>query len=131
MRGFFVRYLWAFIGLAYRYGGNGILGIDCSGLVCEGLRAVGIISKDMSALGLWLHFRAHRVNTPDEGVLVFFGTQTEITHVAVCLGNGLMIEAGGGVADTDTPQEAEQRGAMVRVRPLGARRDLVGFADPF
>lgn len=62
---------------------------------------------------------------------MFFGTQTEITHVAVCHGKELMIEAGGGVREMDNPQEAGVRGAMVRVRPLCARKDLIGFADPF
>lgn len=126
-----VGYLQSFMGLQYRWGGNGVLGIDCSGLACEGLKSVGLINVDMKAISLWKLYAGKKVAAPQIGCMAFFGSGDEIFHVGICVDSEHMIEAGGGLRETDTPQEAEALGAMVRIRPIHRRKDLVGLVDPF
>lgn len=131
-----LTYGWAFIGIRYRYAGNNpILGIDCSGLVCEMLRSIGMIGReDLSSRDLYKKFEADKLtafNELKEGSIVFYGESIDkISHVAMYIGEGLILEAGGGKADTDTPEEADALNAFVRMRPLRARKDLVVAVHP-
>lgn len=128
----FVRYLDRFIGRPYIYGGDGSSaafgGFDCSGLVLEGLWATGkYTGTDMNANGIceWCKARDFPDVTKGPlmvGDLLFFGTKSKITHVAVVYLNNLMIEAGGG--DSTCKKPSDSRG-MVRVRPIVRRKDLV------
>ena len=122
-----IEYAKSFLGKPYIWNGNGVIGVDCSGLVCEVLKAFGYIKIDMTANQLWTHYKANRTQTEAYGTLVFFGTKDTATHVGICLGSGLMIEAGGGGRTCTTPEAAERLGAMVRIRPIKNRRDLLGF----
>lgn len=120
-------YLEHFIGKPYIWGGDGVVGFDCSGLVLEGLWALGLYSgKDTTAQALcdtlsnsgWTCEPASRIKRDD---LLFFGKdRRHITHVAVAIGGGLMIEAGGGSSRCKTVATST---GMVRVRPI--RKDLV------
>lgn len=92
--------------------------------------AFGILpQKDMTAQGIydtlyneriWACVDKARVK-PDD--ILFFGKGDEhITHVAIAIGNGLMVEAGGGGSKCKT---AATSTGMVRVRPIASRKDLV------
>jgi cell wall-associated NlpC family hydrolase len=120
---FLVEYLQRFIGQKYIWGGNDAHdgGYDCSGLVLEGLRAIGLWgNSDNSSKGIFVHFRgkAQLASHPTTGDLLFFGkSQQEITHVAVAINHWQMVEAGGG--------DSKSNRGMVRVRPIAWRSDLV------
>lgn len=125
------EYAQKFIGRPYVWGGDGSGkcggGLDCSGLVLECLWAMGIMPKgDMTAQGIhdklysmgWRHGTSRKADD-----ILFFGKDTKhITHVAICIGDGLMIEAGGGGSKCTTPDKST---GMVWIRPLAWRNNLV------
>jgi hypothetical protein len=124
-----IQYAMTFINTPYVYGGNaGGLGIDCSGIACEVLKAFGVMShkQDMSAQMLYA-FLKKRSFTQSIGALVFFGKDKKsISHVGIEIPSvACMVEAGGGDATTDTIEEAIARGACVRIRPISYRNDLI------
>jgi len=126
-----------FIGKPYIWAGQGAMGLDCSGLVVEMLRAVGWIGRkdDFKAQELYNRYRSRERMTAMFGDLVFFGTDKQhITHVAVCVdflpdGQPIVLEAAGGRRGVDTPEEAQANQAMVTIRPM--REDAVAFCNPW
>ena len=127
------EYALKFVGRPYIWGGDGSGkcggGFDCSGLVLECLWAFGVLpQKDMTAQGIHdaiMDKSGHVVPmmyiAADD--LLFFGKDDKhITHVAIAIGNGLMVEAGGGNSKCKT---AATSTGMVRVRPIASRKDLV------
>jgi len=128
----FSEYACKFIGAPYIWGGNGSGksgGFDCSGLVLECLWAFGLYDgPDTTAQGLykalskkgWVSVDAKGMAHDD---ILFFGKDTKhITHTAICIGGGLMVEAGGGGSKCKTPATST---GMVRVRPVAWRKNLV------
>lgn len=127
-------YIKHFIGEPYHYGGdNPMDDFDCSGLVSEACRALGIIGRQerFSAQGLFDVFTARNWQAPDNkpGNILFFGkSNSQIAHVAICAEvMGFMYEAGGGTSQTDTVGEAALNDAFVRLRPM--RADMVAIMD--
>jgi cell wall-associated NlpC family hydrolase len=126
-------YLMTFNGIPYQWGGaNRLTGLDCSGLVLEFLSAAGLWQTgDTTSQGLYQHFvkaGAKVAGTPQFGDLCFYGNGTAgISHISVALNDKLMIEAGGGDQTTTSPAAARTKGAMVRVRPITRRKDLVAI----
>lgn len=122
-----IQYAMAFVGTPYIWGGDTFAGFDCSGFVQEVLRSIGHDpAGDQTAQALYsqLTETSKADNRLVRGAVLFFGKSKErITHVALCLGDGLMIEAGGGGPSIRTRDDAESAGASVRVRPI--RQDLV------
>lgn len=126
------EYLKHFIGRPYIWAGDGTgksqNGFDCSGLVLEGLWALGLYTgSDVTAQGLYnfltkqANWREGNIDHANDCDILFFGKSTEkITHVAVALGDGLMLEAGGGGSSCKT---AAASTGFVRVRPI--RKDVV------
>lgn len=127
------EYALAFLGRPYIWGGDGSGrfhgGFDCSGLVVECLQAAGCLQGDHTAQGIytalkkagWGEVALPHVMAND---ILFFGKDTShITHVAICCSSrGQYVEAGGGGSKCRSPETST---GMVRVRPLGSRRDLV------
>jgi len=132
-----LQYIMHLSGIKYFYGGEDpIEGFDCSGLACEYLKAGGKLpnSVRVSAQNLYLRFsmKGNDIDEPKRGALVFYGSSTnDIGHVAICLDKYSMLEAGGGSRSTDTDEEAADRDAFVRVRPINRRKDIVAYVDPF
>ena len=122
------------VGTPYRWGGDDAVGgFDCSGLMIELLKSVGVLPQgfDATSQGLRQHFPAVSPQDAKFGDLVFFGTSAGgATHVGLYLGSGLMLEAGGGDATTTTLERAATQNAFVRVRPVSRRTDKLGYARP-
>lgn len=127
-------YALSFLGTPYKYGGeNRLDGLDCSEFIQELLRSVGLDPPgDQNAQALFDHFSVNgEWNRHGMGSLVFFGKDARnITHVAMMLDQYRIIEAGGGRADTKTLDDAKKRGAMVRIRHLSFRKDVVAVIRP-
>jgi len=125
--------------IPYIWGGeNETIGLDCSGFAQKVLSILNMDPKgDQSAQGLFEHF-SNRFSNPfasiksaDLGDLVFFGESVnKINHIAVCLGHGLMMEAGGGGSKTTTVEIAKSQKAKVRVVNIERRKDLVIILRP-
>ena len=131
---------WSLHGLPYIWGGDDTIeGFDCSGLVIEILKSVGVIARkgDWTAKGLYDLFLPHQVSVPKEGCLLFWKSATSkippyrIVHVEYCLNEELAIGASGGGSRSKTAQDAARLNAYVKVRPFYIRENIAGFADPF
>ena len=135
----FIWYLEVFLKDRY-YKGNGvtsfisesddpIFGWNCSGLLSEGLRGVGMIGhrERLSVLEIYKRFADKAVNSPPiKGDILFYGTmkpgaEPELVHVAAMLDDYHIIEAGGGNGSVDTDEEAAKKNAFVRIRPVEFR----------
>lgn len=127
-------YAMSFLGLPYIWGGsNTINGYDCSGLVQEILASVGMEPPlDMTANGLYHHFleTGDIVDDLELGALVFYGNANRIKHVAFCIDNFRVIEAGGGNSSCKTKEVAAKFDAFVRIRPYNHRKDLMSIIMP-
>lgn len=122
----------SFIHTPYRWGGDDPTGVDCSGFIIELLKSFGLVPNAFDSTAKDLHnillARSGSVAVPDDsfGDLVFFGGDiSSISHVALCLGGGLMLEAGGGGSKTKTVDDAVAQNAFVRIRPIKNRKDVV------
>ncbi len=107
------------LGRPYRFGGQGPGGYDCSGLVQQVYREVGISLPRTAAR----QARVGRVLHPAEfqpGDLVLFGQNGHVDHIGIWIGGGRFVHASsrrGVVIDSlDT--------AWFRQRLLGGRRVL-------
>ena len=130
---FLIAYALEMVGTPYRWGGETPRGFDCSGLVQELLRSVGLDPPgDQTAQALYDYFSTKgHYNKHGAGSLAFYGKSvSEITHVAMMIDNYRIIEAGGGGSKTLTPQDAERDNAFVRLRLLKHRNDLVAVIKP-
>ena len=121
----------------YRWGGaNPLVGFDCSGLVIEVLKSVGIlgVKDDFTAQGLSDHFP--ETENIEPGVILFYDWDGDgkIDHcemVSGVLDNGLVITvgaSGGGVTTTELKM-AELQNAYVKHRV--AREGYVKVCNPF
>lgn len=119
----FVEYLYKFIGTPYFFGGNSTVdpGLDCSGLILEGLRAFKLQGlKDITSKELFHQFKGSQIplgSTLQIGDLLFFGKDTDnIIHVSAVANANQVIEAGG-----------TNENGMTRLRPIDWRKDLVSI----
>lgn len=129
-------YALKFVGLPYKWGGaHPLEGYDCSGFVQELLASAGEDPPgDQSAQAIYNHFQAGRASVDKWGLgsLAFFGDSvTKITHVAFCLDQFRMIEASGGDQWVKFPEDAILRKAMIRIRLIRSRSDLVAVLKPY
>jgi cell wall-associated NlpC family hydrolase len=107
------------LGKPYNWGSTGPKQFDCSGLAGYVYRTS--LGVNLPRTSYYQHRTGTTVNRQDlkAGDLVFFGG-SRVTHVAIYLGDGMMLEAGGeGRVRSDK--------GSVRIRPLrgdykGARR---------
>jgi cell wall-associated NlpC family hydrolase len=131
-REWLVRTALAYLGTPYRWGGDDPSGFDCSGLVVECLRSVGLMEQsDSSADQLYRCWKPHEVAKPDKGCLVFWLNSTGLAfHVGICLDTWHQISAGGGDRGTKTEADAWRRNAYVRIRLIPVSNLKCRFCDP-
>lgn len=123
----------SFLNTPYRWAGDDPTGLDCSGLVIEILKSVGLAPpNDVTAQGLFDYFEAPGSwNKYSIGALAFYGQSvTKITHVAMLLDQHRIIEAGGGGSKVTDTASAIAVNAFVRIRPIRYRSDLVAVIKP-
>lgn len=128
-----LAYAMQFVGKPYGWGKEGPSQFDCSGLVQELLRSVGMDPPgDQTAQTLYDHFEKKGTwEKHGAGALVFYGkSHTQITHVAMMVDNYRVIEAGGGGSKTLTEADAERDKAYVRIRLLTHRPDKIAVIKP-
>ena len=126
-----VQLAFSMVGKPYIWGGDDPMkGFDCSGLVIEILKSVGLLPRkgDWTAQGLYDLFKGQEVNEPRAGCLAFYGVP-KISHVEWLETDDLTIAASGGGSKTLTEADAIRQNAYVKIRPL--RPDVVAFVDPF
>ena len=96
----FIAYLKSFLGTPYGWGGDDFSKIDCSGLIIEGLKSVGLLPNkfDTTANGLYHKYRVEIPSYPyKKGQLAFWlNEENKATHVAALVNPWQIIEAGGG-----------------------------------
>jgi len=129
-----VKIAWAFYGIPYRWGGDDpMAGFDCSGMIVEILKSVGLLPYhgDWTADGLFRKFREKWVSGPYAGCLVFWGDERK-HHIELCINPSLSIGAGGGRSTTTSLDSAIRYNAFIRVRPFRGRSGSpLSFVDPF
>jgi cell wall-associated NlpC family hydrolase len=127
------RIAWKLYGMPYIWGGDDpIDGFDCSGMIVEILKSVGILphTGDWTAHDLWLRFRNTRLSSPSRGALVFYGGG-RATHVEFCLSAELSLGASGGGSSTLDEEDAADQNAFIKIRPIARRPDIMGYLNPF
>lgn len=130
---FLTAYALSFIGVNYKWGGeNPISGFDCSGLVQEILRSVGLDPLgDQSAQALYECFKLCPT-AKEAGAIAFYGKSlSEISHVAFMIDPFRIVEAGGGGSKTTDSVHADSVNAFVRIRPYNHRKDFLISVLPF
>lgn len=80
------------LGTPYRYGGETLRGVDCSGLVQMAYAAAGI---DVPRTADQQFSRLPQRDVARPGDLLFFGSGSTATHVGIYLGDRRMIHAPG------------------------------------
>lgn len=134
-----IKVAWHYLGLPYRWGGDDpIQGFDCSGLVVEILKSIGILPRigDWTAESLYEFFKKHGklVTRPDAGCLAFWidrGT-AKIRHIEMFLNSEVTIGASGGGSKTKSLEAAIDQNAYIKIRPVDfTDPELFGFCDPF
>jgi cell wall-associated NlpC family hydrolase len=129
------EYVWSFLGLPYRWGGDDpIQGFDCSGLVIEVLQSVGILPHgfDTTAEGLYQRFKVNTVAKGYAGCIVlWFNASGLATHVEFMADDYHTVGASGGGSATTSTQAAIEQNAFVKMRPLDYRGSNYKIVDPF
>lgn len=141
-REFAVWYAETWLGRWYTWGGSDPSGIDCSGLMVEVLKAVGILPRrvDFTAEGLrqlaesngWVCDEAD----VEPGCLVFWleetsGRESAVHVEIVSRHSGIAIGASGGGSKVRDLASAIKHNAFVKARPWASRGGKRLFADPF
>lgn len=129
-----LSYLEHFIALPYRWQGDDpIAGFDCSGLIVEVLKSVGVLphSIDLTAEQIRLLFE-HKQCEAKAGALVFWLDELgKAIHVGMMLDELHVISAAGGSKTTTSEEAAIAQNAFIKMRPIYYRGLNFVIEDPF
>lgn len=117
-----------YLGKPYVWGGESDIegGYDCSGFIYRALKDAGMTITRMTAQNYHDKFKAFPASKIDEGALLFFGKSAKnITHVAISLGNGKMIESIGTKSNN-----IKNKGKGVCISSVTRRKDFVAAYFP-
>lgn len=115
-----------YLGKPYVWGGDSMSegGYDCSGFVYNVLKDSGYNVPRDTAQGYYKRYCLNRCEDK-AGALLFFGKSVKsITHIAISLGNGQMIESMGGKTNTKN-----KPGKGVTISKVTRRKDLVAICS--
>lgn len=122
-----IRIAAAMVGQPYVWGGESEAegGYDCSGFVYTVLNRVGYTIGRYTAQGFYNRFKKNIISNEraytEKGALLFFGKSvSNITHIAIAVGDGTMYESIGGRANTKY-----NKGKGVTLSKVSRRKDLV------
>ena len=118
-----------YLGKPYVWGGESMSegGYDCSGYVFNVLRDSGHNVPRDTAQGYYNRFKKNISTRNTVGALLFFGKSPEkITHIAISLGNGTMLESIGGKKNNKN-----NPGRGVSISDITRRKDLVCARLPY
>lgn len=132
---FLIQYAFSFIGKPYIYGSDDpLVGFDCSGYVEELLLASGEIpfgTPKMNAQAIYNQYAKRGNSVYGTGSLAFFGQDAmHVDHVGFCVDQYLMLEAGGGTAETTSLAAAIEHHAFIKLRPIRYRKDFLCVLKP-
>lgn len=125
---------WRNWGKFYTWGGDDPSGFDCSGLIIECLKSVGVLPRggDWTAAGLWDKFQNKQVEIPNSADLVFWeNTSFKVIHVEIMVNRELAIGASGGGSFIKTVDDAIKHNAFIKIRPVMSRTGIRGFVNPY
>jgi cell wall-associated NlpC family hydrolase len=135
VRNLAIEYLKSYIGKFYKWGGDDPSGFDCSGLVIEVLKAVGVLQRngDWRAADLFNMFGEIDPMDIMPGDLVFWhGARiASIIHVEMIINDKISIGASGGGSNTLTEADAIRQNAFIKPRPIQSRSGVAGYRNPF
>ena len=133
LRNIAVEYLQHWLLIPYSYGGSDFSGMDCSGIIIEVLKSVGILPHklDDTAHGLYLKFKAKQVDRGYSGCLVFWFKEGKARHVMMMCDDFHVMGACGGTGETQTLKDAIRDDAFVKMRPIDHKGDIYKICDPF
>lgn len=128
-----VSYLQSWLGTPYLWAGDDFSGFDCSGLVLEVLKSVGLVKHgiDVTANYLYLTFKKHEKNKGGMGCLVFWFRGDTAIHVEMMVDGLHVVGASGGGSKTKTIADAIKHNAFVKMRPIDYRGKDYRICDPF
>jgi cell wall-associated NlpC family hydrolase len=127
---------WHYLGRPYIWGGDDPDGFDCSGLVIECLKSVGVLPRegDWTAETLYQLFKKQEVAAEEvrPGDLVLWeGADGKMVHVEIVLYNMLSIGASGGGSWAVDAHTALAKGAFIKIRPFSTRAGKKHFVRPY
>jgi len=131
-----VWYLKKWLLVPYSWGGSDFSGMDCSGLIIEVLKSVGILPHefDDTAQGLYLRFKENIRKPPQMpimGCLVFWFNNGKAVHVEMTYDDNHVIGASGGGSRVKSISDAIRDDAYVKLRPINYRGNAYKICDPF
>ena len=129
-----MRTAFRYVGKWYIWGGDDPDGFDCSGLVVECLKSVGLISEreDYTADELWKLFKDYQVQEPKRGCIVFYFIDTgRAYHVVICSTEFHCINADGGNSKCKTIADAKKYDAFIKERPIDKRSGRIAYVNLF
>ena len=128
------RIAMSYLGTFYIWGGDDPSGFDCSGLVIECLKSVGVLPREGDWTADSLSRMFPRVDPPQGGDLVFWSDSPgspRVIHVEICIGEGLAIGASGGGSKVKTIKDAVKYNAFIKIRPIESRKNVWGYVNPY